>query len=764
MEEEELLNLKKKEKYHKKILKMIRAAEDFKANEEYLDNSSMTEEPSLSHPKAEKISKPMDRSVRETETRTAKQSKHIDQHESMREYAIRSDERYEKRRESTTAPVQGSKIEDISPRNTRRAAGSALAAIRCNRTSIQGIPSSDIATSVPSYEEFTENEEEKQQMAKKRYLNAKAAQEKMSVYLNSLAEQKRKEEDEKRKKEERKRKRAQLLSIRVMAEAAERKAMEAEDLLRSQTIPTTKANNQPIPATNTSKGSNQGLGEKVTVKEGKTVIAASKASYNEKNIKSNEDNAKPSTEETRSVPPSNRIPEKHVASNKAIENTPSNDNPVNSSVQPAPKLTQEMAEALVQRLTKPMTKPSLTTTITNPAGEETVISMVPFRDYNDWKRKNNVNSDSQVFCMTGWYPCVKEALIARGWAYNADPNSPFCDMKWTLKSIDVNQESLQPWQLTNHFCKNMAITTKAGLLRSLQPLMWMVDVASSDIYPRGYDLTISDDMQAFIDDFRCQKAAANLKKVFEDVSGLKKCPQRPLTSPSTSTSPHRRVSIVSEPPPAVIDVDHYHVNKVVFEMSCKVLERSLRPFDDVCLDQQDESLDLEYAITPLEWEIIVGNDINGKGSLPDDPMEPVDSFIASTGNNEEIATSVGTLSHSNSKNLQISPMSTTNIAATSRKLLKIDSKRSRETTMQSIQELVPLSMKGYQRVAKILSVLATVEGNQAGLNGWGRNAKNLWIVKPAAKSRGRGITTFNDLQKLLKYVEAGSGTSLYSVR
>jgi tubulin monoglycylase TTLL3/8 len=34
----------------------------------------------------------------------------------------------------------------------------------------------------------------------------------------------------------------------------------------------------------------------------------------------------------------------------------------------------------------------------------------------------------------------------------------------------------------------------------------------------------------------------------------------------------------------------------------------------------------------------------------------------------------------------------------------------------------------------------------------------MWIVKPAAKSRGRGITTFADLPKLLKYVEAGSGS------
>ena len=31
-------------------------------------------------------------------------------------------------------------------------------------------------------------------------------------------------------------------------------------------------------------------------------------------------------------------------------------------------------------------------------------------------------------------------------------------------------------------------------------------------------------------------------------------------------------------------------------------------------------------------------------------------------------------------------------------------------------------------------------------------------MQPAAKSRGRGISTFADLPKLLRYVEAGSGS------
>lgn len=87
----------------------------------------------------------------------------------------------------------------------------------------------------------------------------------------------------------------------------------------------------------------------------------------------------------------------------------------------------------------------------------------------------------------------------------------------------------------------------------------------------------------------------------------------------------------------------------------------------------------------------------------------------------------------------------------------------RSIANSAVKQVAPVGDAGYRRIHSILCRLNVLSGNQSGLNGYGPNSKNLWIVKPAAKSRGRGITTFSDLDKLLVYVDAaenggGSGS------
>ncbi|KAH8095394.1 hypothetical protein JL720_2691 [Aureococcus anophagefferens] len=135
------------------------------------------------------------------------------------------------------------------------------------------------------------------------------------------------------------------------------------------------------------------------------------------------------------------------------------------------------------------------------------------RDFEDYKRKQGINDDTKVFCMTGWYPCVKDALLDRGWHFNDDRESEYFDLKWTLRSNELNQRDLKPWQLTNHFLKNTAITTKAGLTKSLRGLHWFADASSEEIYPRAHDLSNGTSFRQFLDDFRGMEAERVLKLV-----------------------------------------------------------------------------------------------------------------------------------------------------------------------------------------------------------------------------------------------------------
>ena len=83
-------------------------------------------------------------------------------------------------------------------------------------------------------------------------------------------------------------------------------------------------------------------------------------------------------------------------------------------------------------------------------------------DFAKWKRKNNVQSNQKVFCLSGWYPSVKDNLTERGWFYNPDFDSIFFDLKWSLSSNEIQYDKLQTTQRVNHYQNSGPLTTKAG--------------------------------------------------------------------------------------------------------------------------------------------------------------------------------------------------------------------------------------------------------------------------------------------------------------
>ncbi|CAF0875314.1 unnamed protein product [Brachionus calyciflorus] len=73
---------------------------------------------------------------------------------------------------------------------------------------------------------------------------------------------------------------------------------------------------------------------------------------------------------------------------------------------------------------------------------------------------------------------------------------------WTVRSGNIDYSYLNKDQMVNHFNKNGAFTTKIGLCTNLRNLSWFSPQTSDDFFPRCYKLSQEEDKYAFIDDYR----------------------------------------------------------------------------------------------------------------------------------------------------------------------------------------------------------------------------------------------------------------------
>jgi hypothetical protein len=162
-------------------------------------------------------------------------------------------------------------------------------------------------------------------------------------------------------------------------------------------------------------------------------------------------------------------------------------------------------------------------------------------------------------------------------------------------------------------------------------------------------------------------------------------------------------------------------------------------------------------ISDLHWEIIdnysISQPLTSTTGLPLDPPEPLDNFIRNANamyNNEEEYDEITGKKYTYQQ-----------LQREKRRLMKLYEEQRELLSNEMIKPLRTMTMKDLYRIHKLLCkrILYIYGKSQSGLNGCNSLSQNLWIVKPAAKSRGRGIMTFSNITKLLKYIDAGNGLS-----
>ena len=142
-----------------------------------------------------------------------------------------------------------------------------------------------------------------------------------------------------------------------------------------------------------------------------------------------------------------------------------------------------------------------------------IRGLIPFvNDVDTWIKRNKLAPNTKVFVISHMYGPIKEALISRGWVENPHHESNCFHFKYTLKSRDLNLEQLTESQIVNHFSKASNITTKVGLLKVLKNCLWNCSIDTDDFFPRSYDTNDENDYIEFSNYYKLLRTEAIIKK------------------------------------------------------------------------------------------------------------------------------------------------------------------------------------------------------------------------------------------------------------
>ncbi|CAF1079154.1 unnamed protein product [Adineta ricciae] len=261
---------------------------------------------------------------------------------------------------------------------------------------------------------------------------------------------------------------------------------------------------------------------------------------------------------------------------------------------------------------------------------------------------------------------------------------------WSVRAT-YDTSTLNKDQMVNHYSRNGCFTTKVGLCNSLRSLQWFHPGCADEFFPRCYKLSHEDDKVAFINDYRLTACVSFLKLIQNRCKGVAE-PDMTSILAMSSDSP-------TEPKPEVLAPNEEELQ----------LQRSvtLPPGQLTAKSTNGKNPPKIVSSSYIEFALRIVNDYTlsrehedidiNQATQPDTTEEQWTHFI------EQFYVA----SHSNG----------------------------------DIEK-----MENY--LGRIDEALRNVEQHLAQYHIDG--TRDIWILKPGAKSRGRGIVVYDRLEDILK--------------
>ena len=321
-------------------------------------------------------------------------------------------------------------------------------------------------------------------------------------------------------------------------------------------------------------------------------------------------------------------------------------------------------------------------------------------DMPTWKKKNHVDEDKKVFIVSGGYGFLKKSLKKRGWVENKDVDSPCFDLKWTLRSKDINHSEITNNQLVNHFPKANAITTKVGLMHNLKNLIWFNNIDIETFYPRCYDLSLTEECDDFEQEFKAVKAECVLKRYIRQLRESAAIEDGEIKT----TVKERKLKI-----------------------AIKVCERRLKDLDEMI----DDPKAFQDIVSAEEWKILGADELNEKklkNKKHEDRLKSMGMELPPKPQNSRKGKRPAVKNDD--------PTAEGQSASDSEDIEDADG---------DIDNMIAKKFPEFKHAVYLIDELKKTYP-QTGING----EKNIWIIKPAQSSRGRGIVLMKSLIEIME--------------